>query len=293
MIGNALLLFTAMQFATATEIPIASNGHASNPVWSPDGSKLAFEVNEYAGKIDLYAVEMNEINYKDIRQIKLAASSSSFGSSSGVVTAAPVWHKRGILFFEGSHKGTANRIFMNSGGGRPSRPAIKLEDLKGDLSWPTLSLDGSELVFVSDVTGKGDIYSWKIQGGDITQVVSSQHSEMAPRFSEGGNIVYTRKRGSGEDIFVHSGTQSSDWVGGSGDQTRPIWSDESLVFFSNERGTDLWDIVVSAAPKEKKVLARNVRLPMRAPPALSSDKKWVAYGLEDPEKMLYFTFLAS
>ena len=62
MIGNALLLFTAMQFATATEIPIASNGHASNPVWSPDGSKLAFEVNEYAGKIDLYAVEMNEIN---------------------------------------------------------------------------------------------------------------------------------------------------------------------------------------------------------------------------------------
>ena len=57
-----------------------------------------------------------------------------------------------------------------------------------------------------------------------------------------------------------------------------------MVFFSNERGEDHWDIARSNAPGDKTVIARDIRLPLRATPALSPDGQWVAYGLSDPEK---------
>ena len=85
-------------------------------------------------------------------------------------------------------------------------------------------------------------------------------------------------------MFVLQGTSSRPWVGGNGDQSRPTWAGETIVFFSNERGDDQWDIATSSAVGSKSVVAKNVRLPLRAPPALTSDKQWVAYGVSDPEK---------
>ena len=38
-------------------------GHKlSNPVWSQTGTKLAYEVNDYAGKIDLYTIDITDSN---------------------------------------------------------------------------------------------------------------------------------------------------------------------------------------------------------------------------------------
>ena len=156
--------------------------------------------------------------------------------------------------------------------------------MSGDLSWPVFSPDGRELIFVSDQSGMGDIYkldlsNWKT----LTQITSSNSSEMAPRSHTDGRIIYTRKQNDAEDIFVFTGS-SSDWVGGAGDQTRPQWAGGSVVYFSSERGGESWDVLVSSSPGSKKTLAKDVRLPFRAPPALSPDGKWVAYGVETPEK---------
>ena len=46
----------------------------------------------------------------------------------------------------------------------------------------------------------------------------------------------------------------------------------------------MWDVAVSGSAGQSKTLAKDVRLPFRAPPALSPDGKWVAYGLESPDK---------
>ena len=69
------------------------------------------------------------------------------------------------------------------------------------------------------------------------------------------------------------------------------WADESVVYFTNERTNGGWDIAVTAKGQRRKFLAKSVRLPFRAPPALSPDKKWVAYGHEDPAKSsrIWFT----
>ena len=107
---------------------------------------------------------------------------------------------------------------------------------------------------------------------------------MAPVLNESGTLLYTRKHGNGEDVYVTAGGNDSKWVGGNGDQTRPAWANSSVVFFSNERGVDLWDVVSSSKPSQKTVLAKNVRLPMRSAPSISPDNQWVVYGMEDPKK---------
>src|SRR5205085_11321294 len=116
--------------------------------------------------------------------------------------------------------------------------------------------------------------------------VASAYSEMAPRFEpSSGRIAYSRKNLGGEDLFVadESGT-SSAWAGGNGDQTRPVWAGSSPVYFTDERGADHWDIAISSGTKSKRILARDVRLPLRAPPALSPDAKWGASAVADPKR---------
>ena len=269
----------------AGEINVTAKGHANNPVWSADGTKLAFEINAQAGDISIYVANVENAQSSGAPQaISLNVGGSSFGGSGGVVTAAPVWHPQGMLFFEGSHKGGSNRIYVHSFTGAPPRQAVSEAQISGDLSWPAISIDGGELVFVSDSTGKGDIYTFNLRNWkDVIAVTATEFSEMAPRFNGEGEIIYTRKRKEGEDVFLYNGG-SSDWVGGDGDQTRTNWAGSSVVFFSSERGGDLWDVVVSIAPKQKKTLAKNIRLPFRATPAVSPDGQWVAYGVEDTER---------
>jgi Tol biopolymer transport system component len=171
----------------------------------------------------------------------------------------------------------------------PGRPAavelLSAAQVAGDLSWPAVSSDGKHVAFVSDATGNGDVYVWNQQSNVVDSLMNSAFSEMAPRYNAtSGRIGYSRKNLGGEDLFVWANGASSAWVGGNGDQTRPAWAGDHLVYFTNERGQDHWDIAVSASPTEKRIVARDVRLPLRANPALSPDGVWVAYGLADPKR---------
>ena len=65
------------------------------------------------------------------------------------------------------------------------------------------------------------------------------------------------------------------------------------MYFTSERGDGHWDIAVSSGPGKKKVIAKDVRLPVRASPALAGGGQWVAYGSDLPEKgkFIFFTKL--
>ena len=97
-------------------------------------------------------------------------------------------------------------------------------------------------------------------------------------------LACSRKNRGGEYLFLWDGGCPTPRVGGNGDQSRPAWAGNSVVFFSNERGDEHWDIAVSRGTGDKMTLARDVRLPMRASPALTADGTWVAYALEDAVK---------
>jgi len=267
--------------AFGAEISVAAKGHASNPVWSTDGSMLAFEVNDYSGTIALFVSKMSNGNPVGTpSKGELPGATSQFGSS-GSVGANPSWHPDGPLMFEGSSAGGTMRLyFWQPGAGMPAE-LLNSGQISGDLTWPAVSPDGTVLAFVSDATGKGDIYIWDRATNAVRQAMTSPFTEAAPRFnSGGGKLVFSRKNQGGEDLFVvpSAGGQPSPLVGGNGDQTRPVYSGGNVVFFTSERGDGKFDIAVSSGPGKKKLVAKNVRLPVRASPALSPDGQWIAYG---------------
>ena len=74
---------------------------------------------------------------------------------------------------------------------------------------------------------------------------------------------------------------------GPGDQTRPAYSqgDDRMVYFDGYRGEGQWDLMsVDHNGGDAKKIARGVRLPHRARPAVSKDGDWVAWTYDDPQK---------
>jgi len=285
MISVLLGLGLSLGVAQGAEVHHSAAGHVFNPTWSADGSWLAFEVIDYEGTNDLYVVELMSGSAKSApSKAQLPGARSSF-SGGGTVAGAAVWHPQGPLIFEGSNAGGTTRLFLLSPGTQAASELISGAQIKGDLSWPTVSPDGRQVVFVSDVSGGGDIHVWDRGANSVTRMLTSPFSEMAPAFhANGERIVYSRKNRGGEDLFVIQEGSSRPWVGGNGDQTRPRWAGERIVFFSNERGDDQWDIATSTTVGSRTVVAKNIRLPLRAQPALSSDGEWVVYGVSDPEQ---------
>jgi Tol biopolymer transport system component len=286
MLGALLSVGTAQAGKVATN----ARGHAFNPVWSPDGRYLAFEINDYERTNDLYLVEIaSGAAAQAPQKVVVPGARSSFSGGGGVAMGA-VWHPKGSLVFEGSASGGSSRLYLVMPGGQAAAELISRSQIGGDLSWPSWSPDGTKLMFVSDVTGGGDLYQWDKSSNTVSQVSSTSYAEMAPKFSgDGSQVVYTRKNRGGHDVFVLENGVGRPRIGGNGDQSRPIWHAGDVVFFSNERGEQEWDIMVSSGVGKKRSVVKNVRLPQRMSPSITPDggypdQGWVVYGVSDPTK---------
>lgn len=290
MLSSALLLSALPAFGA--EVSVTERGHASNPTWSPDGARIAFEVNDYSGHISLFSAAIKNGNPMGApAQANLPGAKSQFGGS-GSIAANPSWLQDGMMF-EGSSAGGTMRIYFWTPVGSAPSEILTSSQISGDLTWPAASPDQTKLAFVSDATGKGDIYVWDSSTNGVSKVLGSPFSEAAPCYDAAGNtIAFSRKNQGGEDLFTVASGAASPRVGGQGDQTRPVYAGNgSIVYFTSERGDGHWDIAVSSGPGNKTIIAKDVRLPVRASPALSADGQWVAYGsdLSDKGKFIFLT----
>ena len=282
-----LLSFLMTNFAEAGEVRFSGEGHAFHPVWSHDGRHLAFEVNRFAGDVELFIAGVTGDISDAAVKVSLPASGSAFGGSKGNVAANPTWHKDGFALFEAANQGGKYRLyFVQPGGGTPSE-FIPTTQMGGNLTFATISADGQTAAFISDQTGHGDVYALNTQNSAMTQLTSHDGTESFPMYKASGNeLLFTRKKQDAEDAFSLSlSTYDEKLIGsGAGDQTRPIYAGNTLLYFSSERGLGTWDLIAIAPDGAKMTIGKSVKLPHRSRPAISPDGKWVAYVYDDPSK---------
>jgi len=293
-LGAAVLAAVVLPAPAAHAVEInwtGSTGHASNPAWSPDGQWLAFEVNNNANKVDLFVVQVQGGVPKVPIKVTIPGSTGSF-TAAGSYAANPNWHPRGPLIFEASNAGGLTRLYFLQPGGSSPTEYLNVAAATGNLSWPTISPDGAMVAFVSGATGQGDVYVFNATTGKVSTTFASGLPENAPRFSpDGKTLVFSRNQGT-EDLFTWAvgTTVATPLTGGSGDQSRPRFAGtDRVVFFTNERGDDLWDIAIAPAVpgRTRTTLARDIRLPLRSQPQLTPDGTGVVYTSSAPSQGSY------
>lgn len=279
--------------ADAAEVSTKDTGHVQNPVWSPDGQWLAFEINNMANSVELWLTKVNGAVAGSPTQLNIPGATSSFGG--GGYAAGPIWAENPslMLIFEGANAGGTMRLYYaNPGAGAPNE-LITASQMAGNLHGPAMSPNGERFAFVSDVTGNGDIYVWELPDNSMVNTFTTALSEHSPAWnSDSSSLAFSRKNQGTEDLFMWSGGSTVDpFKGGNGDQTRPQWVGEKVVYFTSERGEGKWDIALASKGGKRTVVAKDVRLPARAAPAVSPDGQWIAYGSADPEagNAIFFT----
>lgn len=269
--------------ASAGTVRFDGDGHAENPVWSRDGRYVAFEVNRFAGATDLMIAEISGDVARTPRRVTLPGGSSGFGGSAQVAIN-PTWHPAAGVIFEGSNQGGQFRLYMAPPTTGTAQELISSTQVAGDLTFPSVSPDGMKVVFVSDLTGEGDLRVY--EAGRINPLPTTDETEMFPQFSrDNTKLAFTRKRNGIEAIFLRDVATGAETpiASGNGDRTRPSFATDRVVYFSSELGVDGWEISsVDLRGQNRQTLGRSVRLPVRGRPAVSPDGQWVAYGSADP-----------
>ena len=291
------MILPMIGLAAAVEVAWVGGGHGANPQWSPDGSWLAFEVNNNADKVDLYIVKVTNGNPGQPQKLVIPGGSSSF-SATGSYAANPNWHPKGPVIFEAANPGGLTRLYYLSPGGSSPAEYLNVSQAPGNLAWPSISPDGAYLAFTSSASGAGDIYLFSQSANKVTLTFASVLPENAPRFSsDSKSVVFSKKNQGTEDLFTWTvgTTVQTPLKGGNGDQSRPRYAGSEILYFTNERGDGHWDIAaIPAAGGERRIVAKDIRLPLRSQPQITPDGTAIVYGSAAPaqDSFVYVTKLA-
>lgn len=165
---------------------------AAMPDWSPDGQKLAFHANP-AGQWDIFVYDLVSDELTQVTDgpdddvlFDWAADGQSGVFASGIGTMM-----------------TLNWINVETGVVDPLTSIASVLDTNGFVmtptgtleDWhPTLSPDGTQIVFMSNRSGAQDIYVMNADGSNIRNVTNDSYTDTNPVWTGDGNIIFTSDR---------------------------------------------------------------------------------------------------
>jgi Tol biopolymer transport system component len=218
----------------------ATPGLDEQPVWSPDGSRIAFaSIRVGSNGLDIYVMDANGQNVKRL--------TTTTGSDT-----APAWSPNGAkIAFQSMRDGNSEIYVMNADGTGQTRlttaPGLDIE--------PSWSPDSSRIAFASDRNIGVNIWVMNATPGAVaTQLTFTRQAETDPAWSptDPSKIAFSSNKAgsSGFDLYTISptGTNQVRLTTEKSDDTEPTWSRDGLkLAFTSNRMSSQQDIYVMNA----------------------------------------------
>lgn len=211
-------------------------GSDIHPVWSPDGSRIAFaSTRGGGGKHEIYSMNADGT---DVTRLTTFSGEDLF----------PSWAAHRIAFerwLPTLEQGSLEIFIMNEDGTDPTNLTNNVDFARG----PSLSPDGSKIVFQSDRDYEIDFTEiWPeiwVMNADGSRLVNLSNTDTAgdgfPEWSPDGlRIAFESERDGNYDVFIMNANGSSpvNITNSAGYDGSPSWSPDgtSIVFQSNRGG---------------------------------------------------------
>lgn len=266
---------------TLTSPPAGSVGD-NTPVFSPDGSQLAFSRISAQGVEDIYLMRVSggeprrlTFDNRDIRDLDWTADGSEIVFTSNREGDTGLWRvsavggaperlvtavgseiarlslsRKGDRLAYSQHFVDTNiwRVELAGTKGKVSPPTMLISSSKSD-SAPQYAPDGKRITFRSDRSGSLEIWVCEADGSNPVQLTNfSGRQTGSPRWSPDGKEIAFDARGEGDpDIFLISaeGGRPRRLTEDSAEEIAPSWSRDGrwIYFESNRSGsTEIWKL---------------------------------------------------
>lgn len=168
---------------------ISGTGGYEEPVWSPDGQRVAYTYSAHGVPTDIWVNHAHEDR---------AAKRLTFDISSEEL---PFWSPDGrMIAYQSMHSGNWDIWLVNSDAS--DSPVQFTTHSEGDKA-PAWSRDGTYIAFRSNRSGNYDIWVQAIGGGEPERITDSPGSDTKPKWSpDGRRIAYLSVRDGKVDIWV-------------------------------------------------------------------------------------------
>jgi TolB protein len=220
-----------------SEVRVRVPGSVGLSSWSPDGTRIAFDVQSYdepqskGGSFDIYVAD--------------ADGSDPVRLTTDHAARSPAWSPDGTKIAYMRQSSGSEIWVMNVDGSNAHRLVAGWDGY-----FPSWSPDGSRLAFVSMDGTDANIYTVNEDGSDVRRLTDDPAHEDRPAWSpDGGTIAYTSEGGSREPGVYTVGTD--------GTGVRQLLSDEdpaNLGFAWSPNGTSM-AIVGITGPRSQRTLS--------------------------------------
>lgn len=211
--------------------------HDSEPAWSPDGHRLAFDSDRGGSGFDIYVMRAD-------------GSEVTRLTSEPAPDGYPTWSPDGTrIAFVTLRDGNTEIYVMNADGGGQRRLTTSISDD----ARPAWSPDGTRLAFHSNREGNHDVYVMNADGTGAVNLTRAPGSDLNPAWSpDGGRLAFDSTRDGGSPELYTMGADGSRPTRLTTNPARdfwPAWSRDgrAIAFQSNRDGDQ--EVYVARLPR--------------------------------------------